>query len=231
MAAFCRSWPPEEQPELLLLKDFREVVAATEHARVAAVDMPIGLSSGAPRICDQSARELLPKNAGKRVFLSPPRPCLRADNPREFRDLHYRLTKRKADFAAWWLAPKLREVDAAMTPELQSRILEAHPELAWIATATGRVPDGSFALASKHRPEGIAQRLESLNRFLPEPLDEQTINDHGPAKADDVLDALVLLSAASRAAPIENFDAEQAFRVPRTAPPRDERGLRMEIFF
>ena len=55
----------------------------------------------------------------------------------------------------WGIVPKLREVDAVMTPGLQKRVMEFHPGLVWKRLA-GRV------LAPKHGARGAVQRLAVL---------------------------------------------------------------------
>ena len=123
----------------------------------------------------------------------------------------------------WGIVPKLREVDAAMTPALQDRVYEFHPELAWQYLA-GRL------LPSKHTHDGLEQRKALLRDYVPA-LDEITAPRNGlrrkDAKLDDLLDALVGLGVAQAIAD----GPDLARRIPESEPGRDDRGLRMEIWF
>jgi predicted RNase H-like nuclease len=133
------------------------------------------------------------------------------------------LTHRGAGLPVWGIVPRLREVDATMTPALQGRIMEFHPELAWKRLA-GRV------LLSKHTAAGLVQRLGLLRPHVPN-LDEMDggARTSGAAHAglDDVLDALVGLAVAASI----RTQRCQAYRLPESEPQRDERGLRMEIWY
>jgi predicted RNase H-like nuclease len=222
LVAIAADWPCATSPVLRVCRDFRAVLDLTRECRAVAVDMPIGLPSGAElRSCDLEARRRLGPALQSRLFLTPPRGALSARSPREFQRLHRRLAGRGAGLPVWGIAAKLRDVDRAITPADQQRVLEAYPELAWGRLA-GRM------LPSKHTAAGIAwrkrvlrpyvARLRSLPRWraeLPAPRPE----------IDDILDALVLLQVAADAA------RGTGHRLPDGEPPRDRRGLRMEIWF
>jgi predicted RNase H-like nuclease len=222
LVALAPSWPCRPPPQFVVCPDFRAVIEVTQTCRAVAVDMPIGLPSGAElRACDLEARRRLGPALQSRLFLTPPRGALVARSPREFQRLHRRLARRGAGLPVWGIAGKLADIDRAITSADQGRVLEAYPELAWGRLA-GRL------LPSKHTPAGIASRkrvlrpyvggLRSLPRWrrqLPAPRPE----------VDDVLDALVLLHVA------DDFTRGVAHRLPIGEPPRDRRGLRMEIWF
>ena len=123
----------------------------------------------------------------------------------------------------WGLVDKLRQVDQAMTPGLQDRVMEFHPELAW------QQLNGATPLVSKHLAEGLAQRQALLRPQVPE-LDQLAAWKQRLGRAaglDDLLDALVGLAAAQ--AFVDGLDTSR--RIPSKNPPLDERGLRMEIWF
>jgi predicted RNase H-like nuclease len=124
------------------------------------------------------------------------------------------------------ILPKIREVDRLMTPELQQRVFEAHPELAFM-TLTGapmrhnkKTHEGreERLRALEHAPNGLfrgirktfANALKSFKRAQVAP--------------DDLLDAYVLARTALRIA------NRQANRLP-SDPPVDWKGLRMEIWY
>jgi len=109
-----------------------------------------------------------------------------------------------------------------MTPTMQRRVKEFHPELAWQRLA-GRL------LASKHTAQGSVARLRVLvQQGAPPPWDWQLSADGlGSVALDDALDALVGLSTANLIA----RGPEYCRRLPEGEPPTEERGLKMEIWF
>lgn len=105
------------------------------------------------------------------------------------------------------LLPKIRELDAWISPALQARVFEAHPELIFTRLA------GRPLELSKKTAEGRAQRFALLGHPRPK--------ESWPTRwvqSDDILDALALLSCARE--PGTPLGGEQ----------RDARGLRMQIF-
>ena len=175
-----------------------------------AVDMPIGLPNGGSRECDIEARKLLGPRRST-VFPTPPRPLLHeCDYPTALE------TKRALDGKglskqAFHLLPKIAEVDASMHPELQERVVEAHPELAFRALADADLP-------SKHGAEGRTQR-----RRLASLVTDAHLRTVAGARVDDVLDAIVLTRTAAK------LVQGTATRLGDGA--RDARGLVMEIVF
>lgn len=101
---------------------------------ILCIDVPIGLLDQAVpggRGCDKAARVLLGQPRGRSVFSPPARPTLRA---RRFEEA-LRLNRATSPHAlgisrqSFGILPKIREVDELITPGLQDRILEVHPEL------------------------------------------------------------------------------------------------------
>ncbi|MBX7131529.1 MAG: DUF429 domain-containing protein [Fimbriimonadaceae bacterium] len=212
VVALAPTWPGAIRLEIA--KNFSAVLELTAKCRVVAVDMPIGLPTGATRrACDRAAREALGARSSS-VFFAPPRAALAAENPLEFQAIHRQLFGKGASIPLWGIVPKIREVDALMTPSLQERVVEAHPELVWRRLAGSDLP-------SKHRPEGIAARLECLRDVgvRSEP------NSPIPGvKQDDMLDAIALLACASA-----RLDGT-GVRYPAAFEERDEKGLLMEMW-
>lgn len=189
----CRAgWVAASDDGVELHATFSDLLSAHPRARIA-VDMPIGLLD-APRAggrpCDTAARALLSPR-GACVFSPPTRITLGARSFAEPKGL---------SLQCYHLLPKLREVDAAVTPTLQKRVRESHPELAFARLAGG-------PLAPKRTAEGRRQR-ERLVGKAPRVVG---------AKPDDVLDALVLARVAKEGHPFV------------VGGERDARGLRMEI--
>lgn len=165
-----------------------------------AVDMPIGLPDVGPRACDVEARRRLGRRRSS-VFPAPLRPMLEAST---YADA---LAIAGLSKQAFHLLPKIREVDAAMTPRRQRTVVEAHPELCFARRI------GAPCRAPKRTAEGRAERRAVIGFDLDRP---------PPGAAwDDVLDACVLVDTARR---LLSGDVE---RLGDGA--RDARGLRCEI--
>ena len=178
-----------------------------------AVDMPIGLAGTGARACDLEARRLLgPRRAS--VFPAPVRAVLGARTFREAQSRSRAASGKGLSAQAYNLVPKVAEVDRAVRPELQDRVVEAHPELAFLRLA------GAPAAHPKRTPEGRAERLRLLR--------DAGLGDLSGLRAlgaapDDVLDAAALALTARRIA------AGTATRLGDGA--RDARGLRMEVAY
>ncbi|MEW5772344.1 MAG: DUF429 domain-containing protein [Thermodesulfobacteriota bacterium] len=230
LVALAEGWPCPAPPRLAICNDFRTVLDATADCAAVAVDMPVGLPDGGEgRDCDRAARALLKarRGAAGRVFPSPPRTALQARTWPELQELHHSIAGKGVPKQVWNIAPRLREVDAALTPDLQSRVVEAHPELAF-ARLAGRV------LASKHASEGLEERRAALAAASPHVLPALEGIPSGSA-LDDALDALALLAVATHVAEVGIEAAPDAARRVPALPfgdiPRDTRGLRMEIWY
>jgi predicted RNase H-like nuclease len=217
--------------ELRRAATFTEVMASTEDAAQVAVDMPIGFAGAAlagGRECERLARARLRARASS-VFSSP---CRRALGARSYAEANAINRASSADRRglsqqAWHLFRYMREIDRVMTPTLQARIVEAHPELAFTELRDREAADEPWfqTIASKRSVCGGAQRAELLRRAGFTDLDRLLQRGRAlGARADDVLDACVGAWTAGRLA------AGIAGRLP-AEPPTDARGLRMEIWF
>lgn len=223
LVAVSPGWPCRERLHLYICRDFRGLLELTSSCDAVAIDIPIGLPEGSERrVCDMAAKDTLGKDGRDRVFYAPPREALKSRTPEAFQRLCRKFTGKGAGYPVWGLVPKLREVDKAMTPELQRRVIEYHPELAWHRLA-GRT------LESKHTEKGILQRqklfrgkVRGLKSIVQWPA---RLGRAG--RLDDVLDATIGLAVA------EDFRSgcTPPRRLPTDRPPTDIRGLRMEIWF
>jgi predicted RNase H-like nuclease len=187
-----------------LVDELGDVFADVHAGRLdaLAIDMPIGLPAGPDerRACDVAARRLLGARRSS-VFPAPARCFLGAATFAAVRGMPVQ---------AFHLLPRIAEVDRLIDPSLQGRVVESHPELAFL-----RLNGGADVRNAKRTPDGLAQRAALLGlAALPR-------SPRG-ARTDDVLDALGLVHTATRIA---------AGTVERLGDPaaRDERGLRMEI--
>jgi predicted RNase H-like nuclease len=112
---------------------------------------------------------------------------------------------------SFYLLPKVRQVDAWMTPDRQLRVFEAHPELVWARLA------GAPVLASKRTLEGQQLRAGLLPWAVP-----CWTWRRSEVQPDDVLDAMVMALCA--------VHREQGLSQPVSDPEWDERGLLMEMY-
>ncbi len=200
-----------------LYRHFADLLVATPLLQVIAVDMPIGLldlPTPGGRQCDQQARRLLGRKASS-IFSPPSRLSLAATDYDEVRG-------QGVSRQSFGILPKIREIDQLMTPTLQQRVYEAHPELAFCGLA------GRPLQHSKKTAAGYAERLCLLSAL---PVFQGVCNAEHSAgfprtqvAPDDVLDAAILSWVAYGIA------RRQVRRVP-SVPPLDARGLRMEICF
>ena len=189
-------------------------------AALVAVDMPIGLAEAGPRGCDGDARKLLPRGRKSSVFPAPRRAMLACADWAEANALGKAREGRGLSHQAWNITAKIRELDAALTPADQDHIRETHPELVFHRLNEWQpVPSKKTAVGREMR----MRLLEAAGLDDPERLLDAV--PRSAAKPDDILDAAVCAVAA------RDMREGRGSRVPATDPPRDARGLRMEIWF
>jgi predicted RNase H-like nuclease len=195
---------------------FTEVIDSTSACDAVAVDIPIGLCDALPRLADQLARRRLGAPRASSVFPAPVRAALAARAYLEACEASFAASGKRLSRQAFAILPKIREADAAMTPALQQRVFESHPEVSFRALAGG----GGTPAYNKHRPAGQAERrtlLESVYDALP-------ARSAAGSAIDDLYDACVLAWTAARVV------RGEALRLP-AEPAYDSRGLRMEIVY
>ena len=214
--------------ELRLLHTFAEVIAMPEMPRIIAVDMPIGLPErigAGGRGPDRLARAKLGARQSS-VFAVPSRSAVMAADYRAACDASLATSDppRKISKQVFNLFPKIREIDRLITPALQDRVVECHPELAFWALNDRRPLLESKKVKSRAHPAGFDERRALLRSagYATERLAAHSFakSDVG---ADDVLDAAINSWAAMRIA------LGVATRFPEH-PERDARGLRIEIW-
>src|SRR5947208_13629131 len=81
-----------------------------------AIDIPIGLLDGS-RACDKAARKLLGQPRGTSVFAAPCRASLAGKDHSDASAINTRITGRGLSQQAWGIAPKIKQVDDAMTAD------------------------------------------------------------------------------------------------------------------
>ena len=179
------------------------------------IDVPIGLPDRGPRSCDTQARKIV-KPRGSSVFPAPIRPALNARTHEEACRIWESTEGKGCSVQAFGIFPIVAGVDRQMTPQLQARIREGHPELSF-ACMNG----GSGLKHSKHTPEGQQMRIKLLEPDFP------TLRVYIAALKSrravvDMLDAFAMLWTARR------VRAGLAAAVP-DKPEYDTHGLRMEM--
>ena len=195
---------------------FKELLEATSECAAVSVDIPIGLSEDGRREADFEARRRLGSRRSS-VFPAPARCLLAAASYPEANALSRSVLGKGMSAQAYGILDKIRDVDASMTPELQRRIVESHPEVAFWSLA-GDEPLSHY----KRKPEGASERLRLLETvFGPEMRDLTKPRASG---WDDLYDACALAWTASHLA------KGDAVRLP-VEPQYDARGLRMEIVY
>lgn len=212
-------------PVFNLAPDFAAVLALTADVATVAVDMPIGLPDRAGIGGRGPEREVRPRlGSRKRSVFSVPsrRAVMEHDYPEACRVAAATSNpSRKVSKQCFNLFPKIRQIDALMTPALEGRIYESHPELAFWRLNGERPMSLPKKVKSRPDPAGLAERRGLLVRhgyteaFL-------TMRLPTGVGADDLLDAAVLVLIAAR---IAKGEAECFPAVPE----RDEKGLRMAI--
>lgn len=222
VVALAEAQIPLVRPEILMVEDFEKVLATL--AEIICIDVPIGLipDRSQERGCDVQARQRLPKGRKSSVFPAPCRTLIEAFRDRtpsypEASAISRRATGKGISRQTWAICPKIEQVDRLMTPGLQLRVREVHPELCFQALAPQRITSG------KKKSRGQEQRVAALRPFyagvdlvaLPRP--------KGVAR-DDLLDALVGLVTAAKISAGE-------FEAVSEEPTPDAKHLQMEMVF
>jgi predicted RNase H-like nuclease len=211
-----------------LVASFADVLAMPENPAAIAIDIPIGLPERfgiGGRLADAAARA----NLGARqsaVFAVPSRAAVSALDYSDACAAALRTSEppRKVSKQTFNLFPKIREVDALMTPALQARVVECHPELAFWAMAGERPLSEPKKVKSRPFEPGLALRRELLMAadYARELLSSQPFRS-AEAGPDDLLDAAACSWTAARLAQglARSFPAQPDF---------DARGLAMAIW-
>jgi predicted RNase H-like nuclease len=197
-----------------VLAEVASILERVEDGRLdcIGVDMPIGLPEQGARACDVEARTRLgPRRSS--VFPCPPRGVLGAVDYGEALARSRAIDGRGISRQAFHLLPRIAELDGGLTPALQSRVFECHPESCFVSLA-------GAPLESKHTAQGREMRCRLLTAVVP---DTEALVAGPPRGAGvaDVLDAAVVAWTARR------WRAGRALVLGDDR--RDRRGLRMQI--
>lgn len=210
-----------------IIKTFAEILTLDPAPAVIAIDMPIGLPDIAGpggRTCDVAARTVLGARQSS-IFAVPARSAVMAQDYRSSCAIALRCSDppRKVSKQMFNIFAKIREIDALMTPLIQARVKEAHPEVAFAALNGWTPLCEPKKVKSQPHEAGLALRRDLLmaagygERLFQTPFKRR---DAGP---DDLLDAAANSWTAARIA------CGQARCFPQRAP-LDTKGLRCEIW-
>ena len=203
------------EPTIEVISRLDQLVNAV-HAGVLALvglDMIVGLPESGSRSCDVAVRaQLGPRRSS--VFPAPLRAVLGAADYPAALAASRAVAGRGLPKQAWYLVPKIIEAQAAARLIGQDRLVEIHPELAFASLTGAPMAEPKRSVAgSRARTAALAEVFASAPSLVATP-------PRG-AKADDVVDALVLAWASRRvlAGTALRFGGEL-----------DATGLRMETY-
>jgi predicted RNase H-like nuclease len=215
-------------PAARFYRSFGEVLVDPDRPAAIVIDIPIGfldVATPGGRLCERLTRQKIGERRSS-VFSAPTRAALA--HPGDYRTAH-EANRGEGETGisqqCFRLIPKLNEVDSLMTPALQARVRESHPELAFTV-----LNGGQPMRFSKKKAPGRADRiavLESawgrygMHRQFLDPRLHPGLSGGGVAR-DDLVDAAVMALVAVRVV------RGEAVAYP-SDPPRDAKGLRMEI--
>ncbi|MBN9016251.1 MAG: DUF429 domain-containing protein [Rhizobiales bacterium] len=212
-------------PQLLVTGRFADLLDHPSRPAIIAVDMPIGLPDRIGpngRGPEKAVRRLLGARQSS-VFAVPSRAAVYAGDYGAAcaAAVATSTPPKKVSKQCFHLFPKMREIDALMTPALESRVHEVHPELAFWRLNGGQAMSLPKTIRSEASRPGIEERRRLLERlgFTPDFL-ASVPRGAGP---DDLLDAAAnaLIARRIHAGAAQPFPAE---------PDRDAHGLRMAIW-
>ena len=157
--------------------------------------MPIGLPD-TERQLERLARKHLSDRAGS-IFSVPCRQAVYSASYESACDINAEITGKKLSKQSWYLCDKIKQIDILLrrhTP-LRRRVMESHPELAYV------IINGGPLQASKKSRAGVTERLGVLSQRLPDVSHLfSEAEQKFPRKVlalDDIVDALVLMVVAT----------------------------------
>jgi predicted RNase H-like nuclease len=202
--------------------DFPSLLLACFEAASIAVDIPMGLTeSFQPRRCDRLARRLIGPRSSS-IFPAPDRRLLQFPTYSEASAFSREKSGKGLTRQSFAIFGKIAQADSTMSPGLQSRVFEIHPEVCFWAAAGRRQLSHP-----KRKAAGFEERraiLEQVFIGVGIPTRREAAGLLHGVGPDDVLDATVAAWTAWRHA------RGLCERVPES-PEFDARGLRMEMVY
>jgi predicted RNase H-like nuclease len=185
---------PPLRLEVEVVASFDPIAERVRQGRVefVAVDMPMGLAERDRRRCDVESRRLLgPRRSS--VFPTPVRAVLDCRTYEEALSVSRAVCGRGLSKQAWYLVPKIRELDRVVRDLPPDVVAEVHPELAFAAlTGAPMAEPKRTALGRQARLAALAPVVTDL-----EALADRRLTGSAP---DDILDACALAWSARRLA-------------------------------
>lgn len=212
----------QQTPIMRPLMSFWDVLSLPEQPEKIAVDMPIGFADQAMpggRKCEQAARKQLGARKSS-VFSAPCRSALIKTRYEDasISNANSAAGAPKLTRQSFGLFAKYQEIDTRITPQLQTRIFETHPELAF-AVLRNNQPCEHVKKTAQGRKE---RRTELRGIGFSDEFLEQKLPTNIKATRDDLLDACACAWVAQRAL------LGAAKKYPNN-PETDRRGLEMVI--
>ena len=186
-----------------LMPRFTDVANAPEMPIVIAIDIPIGLPERVGyggRAAENAVRPLLGARQSS-VFSVPSRAAIAAKDYREACRIALATSEppRKVSKQLFMLAPKIREIDAALRADatLSRRVFEVHPEVAfWRLNGEQALSEPKKVKSRPHEP-GLALRRGLLIKAGLPGAAVEALPPKG-AGPDDLIDALACVAIARR---------------------------------
>jgi predicted RNase H-like nuclease len=206
---------------------FEALIAAFENASAIGVDMPIGLGTGQARGCDTLARRML-RHRHMTVFTPPARRLIEElygedmpkPNDEDVIARSWEIAGQGISKQAIAICPKIAEVDRVMTPALQRRVFEVHPEVCFCSLAGRPVEEKKDGEAGYERRRELLAN-EAGWKIWSRAEAQQAVMGGAP---DDLLDAAVAAWTAVK--------VTKGLETRLTGSSElDARGLRMEIVY
>lgn len=181
--------------DFFMIRTFADVLSKTSDCDLVCVDAPIGLSEAGQRRCDLAARKILGRPRASSVFPAPIRACFSAKDHKTASQISFERTGKKLNKQSFFIMDKIGQIDELMTPQLQCRVREIHPEISFWALNSKKPMQHS-----KKKLAGRKERIELLSAIFPD-VEEIVIRAHNfkGTASDDILDALVAAWTASQA--------------------------------
>lgn len=184
------------------------------------IDMVIGLQGNDRQIRpDSMARKIL-KGRASTVFPAPCRKAVYGGTKAERLEANVQVLHKKFTSQTDAIIPKMREVDMFLqeNPRYKNVIQETHPEVCF-ARLKGRV-----LMTSKHDSEGIRERIQVIEEYLPEVTEERirSLSSALRCNEDDLVDAVCL-------AVVANLMVQQETQTIPPEPMADDTGLLMQM--
>lgn len=223
---FCVILDGKDNWSYRVAPDARAVGELAGSAASMLIDIPIGLPDAGPdeRLCDREARQLLGGRRTSSVFRVPVRHTLTAKSYPEALAINRQATGRGLSKQAWWIMPKIREIDELLNSNIALRgvLRESHPELCFWAL------NGRQAMQhNKKMTEGRQERLAVLERYFTpcHALYNKASREllRCQVAHDDIVDAMVCAVMAK--------NGYGCYQTVPARPPTDGQGLAMEIIY